>query len=66
MTELFRYFRTKGGAMIHLSTCRYAVAGDAAGPWEWAEGKDSLDVLLVVRRLGYKRCRVCKPFGGVS
>jgi hypothetical protein len=66
MANYYRYFRTRGGAVIHLSTCRYAVPGPHAGPWKWAEGMDPIDVLKRVLLLGYKRCRVCKPFGGAS
>lgn len=59
-TELVR---TRGGDMIHHHTCRHN-RWNSATPWEWAQGREVVQVKMAATRFRLKECRVCKPLDG--
>lgn len=62
-TVAARLVRTQGGRMIHKDTCRYNVN---SVPWQWADGRWTVDIVLAADQTGSWFCRVCKPCGVVT
>lgn len=58
-----RLVRTKGGTVIHLRTCRYAVN---FAPWLWAEERSNAEIRMRAVPLGVRPCKVCRPLDGES
>lgn len=52
-----RYARSRDGRVIHYGSCEYA-----RYPWQWAEGKTAVHLAVMADNMGYRACKVCRPF----
>jgi hypothetical protein len=57
-----KYVRTHGGRIVHAAGCPQ-LQFHTSYPWTWAETASFEDLVIIIKRFGYRQCGLCKPVG---